>query len=159
MSLEFAYLDVLGEVETFELTDGGLTLIGGAVSLTYTEEVPMEALPLEGTAWTLDTIATGTDAVSSVIAGTEVTLTLADGAASGSGGCNTFNGGYTVDGASISIGPLASTMKACEEDVMNQETAVFTGLESAASWSIEGDRLSLLDADGAMLLGYTGAAA
>ena len=159
MALESAYIEALGAVTGFQVTDNGLLLTGGTVALTYTEEVPMDALPLEGTAWTLDTIASGTDAVSSVLNGTTSTLSLADGQAGGSAGCNTFSGAYELDGTSLTFGPLASTLMACAEEVMAQEATIFEALGSVASWSVEENRLSLLDADAHLLLGYTGAAA
>jgi heat shock protein HslJ len=156
MALESAYLAALAEVEGFQVSDGGLLLDGAAVALTFVEEEPMEAMPLEGTEWVLDTVAAG-DAVSSALAGTEVTLTLEGGAASGTAGCNRFSGGYTLDGGSLSFGPLATTKMACPDDVMDQEQAVLAALEGVAGWAVEGDRLSLADADGGLLLGYTGA--
>lgn len=61
-----------------------------------------EAPPLEGTAWA---VVSGVEAPADAIP----TLTLEDGNASGFGGCNTFRGGYEVDGDSIAIGPLAAT--------------------------------------------------
>lgn len=158
MTLESAYVEALGAVTSFRMSEGALALRGGEIDLTFTEEVPIEPLPLEATAWTLDTIATGTDAVSSVLAGTEVTLALEGGTAGGSGGCNRFSGGYELDGASLAFGPLASTRMACAEGVMSQEQAVFDALAATASWSVEEDRLWLLDADGSLLLGYRGPA-
>jgi heat shock protein HslJ len=46
---------------------------------------------------------------------------------------------------------------ACETDVMDQEAAVFAGLESAATYEIVGDVLTLSDADGAFLVSFRGA--
>ncbi|HEX6843711.1 MAG TPA: META domain-containing protein [Actinomycetota bacterium] len=157
MALESAYLGSLGEVDRFQVSDAGLILEGGEVALTFVEEEAMEALPLEGTVWTLDTVAAG-DAVSSALAGTEATLTLEGGLASGSGGCNRLSGDYTLDGAGLSFGPLATTKMACPDDVMGQEQAVLAALGDVAGWSVEGDRLALIDADGALLLGYVGTA-
>lgn len=159
MALESAYLTALGEADSFQVTDNGLVLSGGAVALTYIEEIPMDALPLEGTAWTLDTIASGTDAVSSVVAGSESTLLLQGGDASGSASCNRFSGAYTQDGEALTFGELATTKMLCPDDVMEQEQAVLTALGSVATWSVEGDRLTLADADGGLLLGYTGSSA
>jgi putative lipoprotein len=99
--------------------------------------------PLEGTEWTL---ASG---VEDVPADGTPTLTLADGTASGSGGCNSFTGGYEVDDgkASITIGPLAGTMMACEEPKMTVETTYLAALEAVDAWSIDGDEL-VLSSDG-----------
>ena len=66
---------------------------------------------------------------------------------SGSGGCNRLMGAYTLDGASLSFGKVASTMMACV-DGMEQEQAFFAALEAVRSWVIQGDQLELLGEDG-----------
>ena len=93
-------------------------------------------------------IATGLEGV--VIDGVDVpedadppTLLLEDGNASGFGGCNTFTGGYELDGDSISIGPLAGTLMACELQKMAVEGVYLPALEAADAWSIDGDELVL----------------
>ncbi|MGY6217528.1 META domain-containing protein [Methylolobus aquaticus] len=65
----------------------------------------------------------------------------------GSGGCNRLLGSYTLQGASIAFGQVASTMMACV-DGMEQETAFFRTLESVRAWKIRGDGLELLDDSG-----------
>ena len=92
--------------------------------------------PLEGTAWTL---VSGLDAPDDAVP----TLTLEEGNASGFGGCNNFMGGYELDGDSISIGPLAGTLMACEEPKMAAETAYLPALEAADSWAVEDGELIL----------------
>ena len=59
------------------------------------------------------------------LAGATVTLQFdPDGSANGSDGCNRFRTTYAQDGASLTFGqPVASTMMACPEPVMNQATA------------------------------------
>ena len=71
------------------------------------------------------------------------TLLIEEGNASGFGGCNTFTGGYELDGDSISIGPLAGTLMACELQKMAVEGAYMPALEAADAWSIDGDELVL----------------
>jgi heat shock protein HslJ len=75
-----------------------------------------------------------------------------DGTVSGSAGCNTFNGTYTVDGSSISFGPLASTKMACPVADMAVETAFLAGLSGATSWSIQALTLTL---EGLSTLSFT----
>jgi heat shock protein HslJ len=160
MALEAAFLAALGDVTTFHETVDGLTLTGGAAPLTFATEPPAEPLPLTGTTWVLTSIATG-DAVSSTVAGTEVSLDLADdGRASGTAGCNRFSGGYEVDGDSLSFGPLAATKMFCGEDgVMEQEQRVFAALEATRSFTIDGSALTFVDEGGAMLLAFDGSPA
>ena len=67
----------------------------------------------------------------------------------GSGGCNTFRADYRVDGASLEIGPVASTRIACPtEELSVQEFGYFTALESAASWEQVGDSLTVTNRAG-----------
>ena len=67
MQLEAAYIAALGEVRSFEVIDegAGLVLTGGETPFSYVAE---PGIPLEGTAWVIDGLAIGDDAVSSTIA-------------------------------------------------------------------------------------------
>ena len=86
----------------------------------------------------------------SPIAGTELTVTFTpDGQASGSGGCNNFSGGYTLNGTSLTVGPLATTMKACEQDIMDQEMQFLTALQTPTTVEPSGATVTLRDASGA----------
>ncbi|MDP1876028.1 MAG: META domain-containing protein [Actinomycetota bacterium] len=63
------------------------------------------------------------------------TITFAaDGTVSGSAGCNRFAGTYSTDGSAISIGPLATTLMACEENIMNAEATFLVRLQAAVSY-------------------------
>ena len=106
-----------------------------------------DAPPLEGTAWA---VVSGVEAPADAIP----TLTLEDGNASGFGGCNTFRGGYEVDGDSIAIGPLAATLMACEEPKMAAEGAYLPALEAADGWAIEDGEL-VLTTDGEETLRFS----
>lgn len=154
MALDQAYTAALADVAFASATEETLVLEGDGVMLSYRAE---RQLPFEGTAWRLDGIATGADAVSSVLAGTEVTALFEDGQVSGSGGCNTYTGGYTVDGQAIAVTDLASTKMACEPEVSAQEAAYLEALGRAAWSEIGGSTLTLLDAEGGFLLAYVAA--
>ncbi len=105
-----------------------------------------DSASLPGTSWTLTSL-DGNDPV----ADTQVTANFADdGTVSGSGGCNTYNGGYTVDGASIQMGPFASTRMACGEPVSAQEFAFFAAMEGATAYTIDGDTLEIVSAEGTL---------
>lgn len=149
-AIESAYLAALGNVNGYQISGDTLVLTTTGGALSFTAEQP---LPLVGTAWQLESVATGADAVSSVVAPGSITF-ADDGTVDGSTGCNTFNGSYTVDGASLSIGPLATTKIGCPEDVAAQETVVLLGLDAVSTFTVEGSSLSLMGGDGAFLLGY-----
>lgn len=162
MALESAYLAVLAHVRGYSVSDGSLTLTGEEMDdLTFEAEEPVEPLPLTGTNWILESIASG-DAVSSTVAGTEATLALAsDGTASGNASCNRFTATYEVgegypDVQTLVFGPIATTKMACEPDVDAQERVYLEGLEKAGRYLIDGERLSLFDDDGNLLLAFTG---
>jgi heat shock protein HslJ len=67
----------------------------------------------------------------------ELTAEFSDGRISGSGGCNRFNGGYQTQGEQLSIDPLASTFKACEQPIMEQETRYLKALQAAQRYEID----------------------
>ncbi len=58
-----------------------------------------------------------------------------DGKVYGDSGCNRFTGGYSTDGDQISIGPLASTMMACEQPVMDAEATFLTRIQAAVGYN------------------------
>ena len=73
-----------------------------------------------------------------------------DGSVDGNTGCNAFGGGYTLDGASLSFSHFASTRMFCA-DLQDQEQAVFDTLPLVAGWQVAGDRLELMNAEGAVV--------
>lgn len=86
-----------------------------------------------------------------VVAGSAVTLVLqADGAISGSAGCNRYLGQAKLDGDRLAIAPLATTRMACSPALMDQENRYLEALGKA-------ERLAL-DATGALSLFSAGAA-
>ena len=79
-----------------------------------------------------------------------------EGELTGSAGCNTYRATYTTDGARITIGEPAATEKACTAPagIMKQERAYLSALPRAASYTVEGSRLSLLTAEGTFVATY-----
>jgi putative lipoprotein len=77
-----------------------------------------------------------------------------DGRISGTGGCNRIMGKARIEGAAITLGPLATTRMACSPAVMDQERKFLAALEAARSWRIDAARhkLVLLGAKGETLL-------
>ena len=110
---------------------------------------------LAGTAWRVTGYNNGRQAVVSVLAGSDVTLEFStDGRLGGSAGCNNYNAAYTSSGKSIAIRQAATTRKLCSRPygVMEQEAQLLNALHRAAIWSIDGDRLELRTAEGALAL-------
>lgn len=109
---------------------------------------------LEGTTWRATAFSDGMGGTLSPIAGSELTAVFEEGLVSGSSGVNTFRGGYAVDGNSISIDPLATTLMAGDPELMDQEAAYVAALQSASSFSINGNRLELRGADGGLAVSF-----
>lgn len=152
--LEHFYMEALDKVTHFSV-DGTLELTGTGKPLTYDRAPPVQSVELVGTQWTLSSIVSGSS-VSSVPDGVEATLVLdADGTASGSGGCNTFNGSYQTSGNKLTFGPLATTRKACADDVMSVEQSYLAALQNAGSYTIAGNALTIDDSSGDPVLEFT----
>jgi heat shock protein HslJ len=87
--------------------------------------------------------------------GPEVTLAFAASDISGNGGCNTFNGSYTIDPASgsLRIGDLGSTKRACVEPGRGDlENAYFAALRGAVAASLDSEGRLVLAGAGARLV-------
>lgn len=86
-------------------------------------------------------------------------LILAEGntQVSGSGGCNRFTGGFTLEGDKLRFSRMASTMMACV-DGMEQEGRFLADLAKVTRYRIAGDRLELLDDSGAAVMRFTAVA-
>jgi heat shock protein HslJ len=84
-------------------------------------------------------------------------LTLgADGQLSGHTSCNTMTASFTLDGANLRVGPIATTRMACGPLQLEQEDRILTALELAVSARVRDDGLlELRDADGRGLLRAT----
>ena len=151
MEQESAYLKALGEAKTYAVKDDQLTLAGAnnnslAVYKAQTQD-------LAGTSWEAVNYNNGKQAVVGVITDTTLTADFGkDGTLSGKAGCNTYSGDYKTNGNQITIGPLASTMMACDQPagVMDQETQYLAALQSAATYQIEGNVLELRTKDDAL---------
>lgn len=112
-------------------------------------QLPVEVSPspLAGTSWLL-AVLNG----QSPVEGTSITLNFERlGRASGSDGCNDYSTSYAVAGSQLTFGPIAGTMMACPDPVMQQATAYQQALAQTASYVIEGERLTLMNSGGAAL--------
>ncbi len=146
--VETAYLANLADAATFTATADALTIYdsSGATLLVYAAG---PANPLEGE-WDVTGVNNGKEAVTSPIVGTELTATFTADGVSGNSGCNTYTGGYTLDGDQVTIGPLASTMMACEQAIMDQETQFLTALQTPGlTVEVSGGTVTLRDGNGA----------
>ena len=147
-AVETAYLANLAKAATFTATSEALTIFGsdGKQLLAY---AAASKNPLEGD-WNVTGYNTGTQAVTSPIAGTTLTATFtAAGEVGGNAGCNSYSGPYKLDGSSLTVGPLATTMKACDQAIMDQETQFLAALQTPTTVETTGATVTLRDASGA----------
>lgn len=125
------------------------TADGSTIALTSGPADP--DAPLTATEWTVDGLLGGGSA-SSLPAGTAgpARFTIAaDGAASGTLGCNRFSAKATVDGPTVTFGPLTTTRMACAGaagEVERTLTALLAG--GPLTWKTEGRALTLTAPDG-----------
>ena len=148
-------------VPTYVENQQGVAIVR-TVTTTVTTPLPTTAVPvatppvvndpaLIGT-WNYNgaMLATGGSGKVPVISNTKgITLTFNnDGTVSGFGGCNNFNGAYTLSGKTtdfgkeISIGPLATTMKYCA-DTADFETAYLNNVQKTLTYSITSNKMML----------------
>lgn len=110
---------------------------------------------LEDTEWTLTGMLSGsedTGAVSSVPAGVTATLVFAGGSLSGSDGCNRVMGDYRVEGDTITVSQLASTLMACKGAAGDVAAHVMSVLDGTMTYAIDGDQLSLVNGGAGLYL-------
>jgi heat shock protein HslJ len=113
-----------------------------------------QVMQVEGTAWTVTGINNGKGGVASLVADTNVTIEFgAEARASGTAGCNRYTAGYTADKGALTFAPAAATRMMCAAPgVMEQEQAFLQALTQVTTMHMEGDRLDLRAADGALMI-------
>ena len=135
-----AFAKALATTTGFLSNNNTLILLAGntilATFVTDSQDLP-------GTSWEVISYNNSRQAVVGVLADTEITANFGEREISGDSGCNQYVAGYSVKGRAIEISPAAQTLRFCSEPegVMEQETAFVMALESAATYTIEGDTL------------------
>lgn len=151
MEQENAYLQVLRETATFESDENNLTLYDGDSKALARFEASSQSLA--GTSWTVISYNTGTQAVTSVIIGTEITANFSeDGQLSGNASCNQYTTTYSTKDNTITIGPAAMTEMFCAEPegIMEQERQYLVSLQTADTYKITGFDMEMRTQDGAL---------
>lgn len=112
-----------------------------------------ETQALEGRKWVM-TAYLADGSVRKALPTPPVEATFADGRVNGTGGCNLYSGTYQLNGEKLSVGLLISTQRACEPPILDQETAYYRDLQSAASYQIDAGALTIQDGSGATVLEF-----
>ena len=66
-----------------------------------------------------------------------------DGKVTGNGGCNTFEGTYTVSGMVLKFGPLTAGKRVCGEAANKQEANLLKALEQTQTFQLGATQLSI----------------
>ena len=141
-SVESAYFANLAKVASY--TSDGTTLklsdSSGNALLSYSS-VPV---PTSIGSWIITGFYNGS-ALTAPITGTFLTLLVgSDGTLTGSSGCNHYFGGYSLEGSTVKVSPLASTKVACpNSDIENQETQFLAALQMTESYTKDTSGLTL----------------
>ena len=118
-----------------------LAVVAGVLLVAYALSQPGE---LEGRTWAVQEM-TVDGATVQPLEGTVITANFENGTVAGIATCNNYFASYEVDGSSIAIGPIGTTLMACVgvpgSDV--QEAAYLTLLGSADEYDVDGDELKL----------------
>ena len=136
---------------TFALAGDTLTLTSGTTVMTL---AAASDSGLTGTSWVLNGIITpGPDgAIVSIPQGVAAGLVFNDdGTVAVSAGCNTGSADYTVEGSTITFGPVALTRMACEGPASEVEADVLLVLGAGpVEYSVDGSTLRLDTAEGGL---------
>lgn len=98
-------------------------------------------------------VATEVSGSRTIAPGSTITLAFnADGTLSARGGCNNMSGGFTVDGDVLNVATMASTMMACEQALMDQDTWLAAFLASSPTWTYTDSVLTLTNGTDTMVM-------
>lgn len=124
----------------------GVFVIGMALVLGGCSAAAPAGTDVEGTNWKL--VSLNGAAITRA-----ATLSFKEGKITGNSGCNSFGGSYKMEGKVLTITePLASTLMACEEDVMNLEQKYLGALQAKPTVARNGSQLTVTAFDGTSLV-------
>ena len=134
MQAEARYLKVLGAARSFSRRGDRLILSTGTARAVFRSGTEAQRRLL--TEWRF------------IRGGGKEPLTVrftAAGRVSGFSGCSTFTGPYTVMDAALSVGPLASTRRACLSPALQlQEQNYLRSLQNVRGFAVTGTQLTLV---------------
>lgn len=142
------YLAALSSANTFTLEDDTLTIQTTEGELVFATPTEMEATNITNTTWTLVNTIVGGDAVVPAPFNSSAHFMIDGEKVSGNTGCNNLNTTVMIDGTNISFGNVATTRMMCPDEKMQTETAMLDTLGNAATFAVDGNQLTLLNADG-----------
>lgn len=150
-----AVIAALGKVSTAEASGDRLVLSDaqGAKLLVYAAGLA----GLEGSSWKATGVNNGKQAVVSNATVNTITAEFGEGGElTGFGGCNNYSSTWkATEPDGLTIGDVGSTLMACEKEAMNAEQQYFAALDEVSTYQIDGEQLTLRNADGAIQVTFT----
>lgn len=116
------------------------------------------ATPIEGTPWQLTQYLGPNNTQVPALASAAPTATFSGGTLTGSTGCNSYTGTYTLTATALTINPGATALRACIEPVATQEHTFLAALPTVTGYAITGTTLMLMNASGNAVLTFAAAA-
>ncbi len=142
-------------VNTYELQGDQIVEINSQMLGVITPEAAApHSAPLEGPNWQLVSYRNADGEEVAALEDVSAVIRFVDGSVQGNAGCNNFSGAYTVEADQLRVGPMASTMMACPDPIMQQEFGVQDALAETATYGIDQGVLRLYDADGNTLAAF-----
>ena len=151
MAFEAQFLTLLNDSRFYTVRRDTLTVYGavGEGALLVFDAAPRN--PLLGK-WTVDSYGVPPSTVVAVLPETELDVVFGIGSVGGFAGCNSYSGTYGTNGTVVRVSRLATTRLACDDAVMEQETAFLEALQGAALVEPRGSTLNLTDRNGGILV-------
>jgi heat shock protein HslJ len=147
MAAEGAYTEALSRVRRIQRAGEQLVLEGVGLELRFDPLPEPPTAALVDTVWTLDTLLSGD--VATVPAGQPATLELrSDGTLRGNTGCRPFDGQWIENGEQLLATTLAMGDMACPAELASQDSHVVSVIGDGFVPTVDGDRLTLMDAGG-----------
>ncbi len=143
---------ILGSVLQIPYGEGESRLVLNFEATEPPAAPAVDMTPLNGTFWYLASF-NGNPLVpgSEITAGFNVAEGGLTGEISGSGGCNAYNAAIDATAGSFTVGPIASTRRACDQPLMDQEGGYFDWLSNAYDYDRAGDQLLISTVHGVLV--------
>ncbi len=142
MASEAAYHAALAGVRAATRDGDTLTLTGDGVELIYERLAPPPTADIVGTVWVLESLITA-DAVSSVMGEPALLVLDPNGSFTGSTGCRSFTGRYTIANAEILFTDFAMDQVSCSPELQSQDDHVVSVLGDGFRAEVDGEHMTI----------------
>ena len=154
MEQERQFTQALSATTELAIEGDRLTLSHPGGKLHFRAMPALSGPPFTGTLWRLVTFDAG-DPTLALPGNIEITATFDGGEVSGSAGCNTYTGGYAVEGDRVQVAGMGLTKKACEPEVMQAEQRFVAEMQKSDIVVVEPGRLTVITDNGLMVFEAT----